>query len=167
MELTLIIHLPLRHRDSVNKMKFLSAIVFCGILISVSSAYKILGVFPITAKSHFILFESLMKTLAKRGHQVDIVSHFPQKKPIKNYQDIISLQGLMESPVNNYTIEQASQVAVDLVKIVGNEYGNRICNFMGDEKFQKLVKNPPMDPPYDLVITQVISIYLNFSNGII
>jgi len=31
--------------------------------------------------------EELMKGLAKRGHQVDVVTHFPQKNPIPNYTE--------------------------------------------------------------------------------
>lgn len=87
--------------------------------MSVSSAYRILGVLPIAAKSHYIFFELLMKTLAKRGHQVDVISHYTQKNSIKNYKDIISFQGLMESPVNNFTIEQVGKVSGDLVNLMG------------------------------------------------
>ncbi|CAB0034905.1 unnamed protein product [Trichogramma brassicae] len=63
----------------------------------VCDAYRILGVFPFAGKSHNIIFESLMKGLAKRGHQVDVVTHFPLVEPLKNYNDIINLNGTMEN----------------------------------------------------------------------
>lgn len=96
-----------------------------------------------------------MKGLAKRGHQVDVVSHFPLKKPVKNYNDIINLEGSMESLVNNYTIEFVSQIKGDVVNLLALSYGNRLCHIMGLEKFQNLIQNPPTDPPYDVVITEV------------
>lgn len=130
-------------------------VVFGATFISVSSAYRILGVFPRVTRSHFIVFESLMRTLAKRGHQVDVVSHYPQKSPIKNYNDIISLQGLMGNNTDNHSVKDASKLSSEFVHRVGHIYGNRMCDYMGHEKFQKLIKYPPKDPSYDLVITQV------------
>ncbi|XP_001600831.2 UDP-glucuronosyltransferase 2C1-like [Nasonia vitripennis] len=136
-------------------------------LLSVCSAYRILGVFPFNAKSHNIVFEALMKGLAKRGHQVDVISHFPLKRPLKNYNDIINLDGSMESLMNNYTIEFVSQFSSLLadVGIIAAEYGNRLCHFMGFEEMQKLIKNPPTDPPYDLVVTEVFGAHCYIGFG--
>lgn len=50
---------------------------------------KILGVFPYPGPSHFICFEPLMKALAEKGHEVTVVSHFPQKNGVGNYTDIV------------------------------------------------------------------------------
>lgn len=135
-------------------------------LLSVCSAYRILGVFPFNAKSHNIVFEALMKGLAKRGHRVDVISHFPLKQPVKNYNDIINLDGSMETLMNNYTIEFVSQFTNLLsdVVYVAKEYGNRLCHFMGFEEMQKLIKNPPNDPPYDLVITEVCGSFYALKN---
>lgn len=44
--------------------------------------YKILAILPLNSRSHFVMFERLLKGLAEKGHEVDVVSHFPQKKPI-------------------------------------------------------------------------------------
>lgn len=130
-------------------------ILFIFSVLSFCSAYRILAVFPFNGKSHNIILESITKTLAKQGHQVDVVTHFPQKKPVKNLNDIINLDGSMENLVNNYTIQFVSAITGDIVNLIALSYGNRICHFMGFEKFQKLVKNPPQDPPYDLVIVEV------------
>lgn len=61
-------------------------------IIVTTNSYKILGLFPHPGKSHFDVFESLMKGLSKKGHEVTVLSHFPQKSPFPNYTDI-SLQG--------------------------------------------------------------------------
>lgn len=39
-------------------------------IVSVSNAYKILVVFPIPGKSHFILGHGYVKLLLKAGHEV-------------------------------------------------------------------------------------------------
>lgn len=44
--------------------------------------HKILGLFPLNSKSHFVMFERLMKALAEKGHEVDVLSHFPLKNTI-------------------------------------------------------------------------------------
>lgn len=59
------------------------------LLFSLSEAYKILGIFPYSGKSHFNIFEPLMKGLADKGHDVTVLSLFPQTKPYSNYKDLI------------------------------------------------------------------------------
>lgn len=132
-------------------------------LILTCSAYRILAVFPLNGKSHNIFLESVVKTLAKHGHQVDLVTHFPQKNPSKNLNDIINLNGTMKSIANSFTFEFVSKLPGDFVSYVTEKCGNNLCHFMGLEEFQKLIKNPPQNPPYDLVIVEV---RLNFSSAI-
>ncbi|KAF2886726.1 hypothetical protein ILUMI_19446 [Ignelater luminosus] len=75
------------------------------VLISVAFIYflnplegvRILGVFPGATHSHFILGHTLMKELASRGHEVTVISAFPQKTPIKNYKDVDLSEILEES----------------------------------------------------------------------
>jgi hypothetical protein len=49
---------------------------------------KVLGVFPFPARSHLMVQKSLMFELARRGHEVTVVSSFPEKTAIPNYTDI-------------------------------------------------------------------------------
>jgi glucuronosyltransferase len=59
---------------------------------------KVLGVFPIPARSHLMVDKALMYELARRGHEVTVVSSFPENKVIPNYTDIelkTSMQDLM------------------------------------------------------------------------
>lgn len=56
--------------------------------ISVCESHNILVIFPHFGKSHFIVFEGLFKNLASKGHNVTVISFFPQKTPIPNYRDI-------------------------------------------------------------------------------
>lgn len=55
---------------------------------------KILGVFPLPSKSHYILTKNLMRALAEKGHEVTVISPFGEKDPPKNgtYLDILLTQ---------------------------------------------------------------------------
>lgn len=58
-------------------------------------AYKILGVFPFAAHSHYALGSRLMKALAEKGHDVTIITPYREKNPPKNYREIF-LSGFVE-----------------------------------------------------------------------
>lgn len=57
----------------------------------ISESYKILGIFHTFSKSHYIAGGALMKGLAAKGHDVTVISAYPQDKPLKNYHDITVL----------------------------------------------------------------------------
>lgn len=73
-------------------MKFFLQVGICLSILTLLSCkvrgYKILGIFPFEGKSHYIIFEDLMKQLAYRGHNITVLSHFPQITPIKNFKDV-------------------------------------------------------------------------------
>lgn len=52
------------------------------------------------AKSHYITGSALMKGLAAAGHEVTVISPFPQTKPLKNFRDI-KVQGIVEKMQGN------------------------------------------------------------------
>ena len=61
------------------------------LLTSPSEKLNILGVFGIAGKSHFDFFKPLLEELARRGHDLTIISHFPRDNrtsPMQNYKDI-------------------------------------------------------------------------------
>lgn len=69
--------------------------VLCLVLFSHVNCARILGLFPHPGKSHQMVFEPLLRTLAERGHHVTTVSFFPLKNPHENYTDI-SLESTSE-----------------------------------------------------------------------
>ncbi|XP_015605149.1 UDP-glucuronosyltransferase 2B30-like [Cephus cinctus] len=128
-------------------------------------AYRILGLFPLHGKSHFIMCNYLMKTLAARGHQVDVVSHFPLEKPVANYTDI-NISGSLPQIVNNLPFDVIQQFSsIDLTYLT-NIAGLDICRLMDHPEIQKIIRNPPQDPPYDLVIHEMFAAecYLAFGH---
>ncbi|EFN66981.1 hypothetical protein EAG_15338 [Camponotus floridanus] len=71
--------------STVNETMFVNA---------TKSKLKILGIFGHLGKSHFDMFKPLLEELARRGHEVTVVSYFPRtddakaKEPLPNYKDI-------------------------------------------------------------------------------
>ncbi|XP_043468543.1 UDP-glucosyltransferase 2-like [Leptopilina heterotoma] len=122
-----------------------------------SDGSRILAVFPYNSKSHNNVFEGVTKTLARNGHKVDVVSHFKVKNPPKNYETIISLQGTRGNVMNNFSIEYADHLKQSPIVAIAEYYGNELCELLGLPELQSLLKNPPRDPPYDLLITEAFT----------
>jgi hypothetical protein len=58
-------------------------------IFDASIAAKILGIYPFQARSHAFVATRLMVELAKRGHEVTVLSHNPYKEEIANFTQII------------------------------------------------------------------------------
>jgi len=56
-------------------------------LISIDGL-KILGVLPVPSKSHWLIGHEMIKSLVDAGHEATVVTTFPLKSPIKNYEEI-------------------------------------------------------------------------------
>lgn len=82
----------------MKKIDFYRVTLFV-ILSQSCNGYRILGIFPHLGASHFRFFHPIMKRLAEVGHQVTVISHFPEKNPHPNYKDL-SITGEPELSVN-------------------------------------------------------------------
>lgn len=111
--------------------------------------------FPYNGKSHYQVTEALCKALAENGHQIDMISHFPSKTPIANYTDVVNLLGTRKAVVNSFSLDNARQIDTATTFYIATTFGSELCKLMGHKDMQKLIKNPPNNPPYDLVITEV------------
>ncbi|XP_077286332.1 UDP-glycosyltransferase UGT5-like [Arctopsyche grandis] len=58
------------------------------VTVGIVDSARILGFFPTDTQSHYMVYSRLMKTLASRGHQVTVVSLFPETTNIENLNDI-------------------------------------------------------------------------------
>ena len=127
------------------------------IILCVCDGYRILGIFPFNAKSHFMMYGEIMKGLARKGHQVDVISPFPLKKSFPNYKDVVVYPPVTPGLVNNLTFHDIKlYTAGTPVPFIANVAGNQLCSGMGNPEVLKFLKNPPSDPPYDVVIVEVI-----------
>lgn len=142
--------------------KLIGLLFISGVIVEINS-YRILGVFPMNSRSHNNMFDPLMKGLAKRGHKIDVISHFELKNPPDNYRTIINLHGTRHDLTNNISVEHASQIGHDPIIHISTTYGNEFCELMNLEEFQKIIKNPIHH--YDLIITEVKNnIFIIFRN---
>ncbi|EFA02977.2 UDP-glycosyltransferase UGT5 isoform X3 [Tribolium castaneum] len=66
----------------------LHALIVLSNLFLLVHSYKILALFPHPGKSHVDVFLPLTKALARKGHEVTVISHFPLKTPQINYTDV-------------------------------------------------------------------------------
>lgn len=155
-------------KDTKLSMLTSLAITFIFIFISSTSTtygrpYRVLGIFPLNSRSHFVFFEQLSKGLARRGHKVDVVSTFPQEKACPNYTDI-EIPAAIPKLVNSLTYEFAQEnlnVNSDQVHFFAQIPGNVVC----EKGFQNqavldLIEKPSGDTAYDLVITEVSEFFI-------
>ena len=119
-----------------------------------SDGHRILGIFPLHGTSHAILGKQLMKILAKHGHKVDVISHFPLKEPITNYTDL-SLQGSLEIITNNVSFSKVETLSDFSIKEIMDLTAYPVCELLKHSVLQSIIQNPPTNPPYDLVIVEV------------
>lgn len=101
------------------------------------------------------MFENLMKALARKGHQVDVVSPFPLKKPYPNYRNVVTIP-VPRHFMNNMTYaEMNSMINTSPGHAIATILGNMVCESLGIEEFQKFFKSLPKDHPYDVVLIEV------------
>ncbi|CAG9768050.1 unnamed protein product [Ceutorhynchus assimilis] len=118
-------------------------------------ASNILAVFIFPGISHFMMFQPLLKELANRGHNVDVVSHFPSTTPIERYTDI-SIRGLTQIVTNNLTFSAAKDCQGQrMIKMLAREGGSDLCDTILKSPILQKLKNSTKN--YDLVITQLFS----------
>lgn len=112
-----------------------------------------------------MMFDAIAKGLARKGHQIDVMTVYPLKNPPENYRVVVNLEGVVESLVNKWNVNFAANLGDDTLPIIADSYGNGLCEYLGLPEVQQIIKNPPKDPPYDLVIVEVSLFFKLFSEG--
>lgn len=113
---------------------------------------KILALFPYPLKSHFIMFDALLVELAKRGHNVTVVTTFPKKIAIQNYTEI-DVSSCFQLPAIRFELERAFSYHSSLLRDL----------FSYVQAYDDILKCPPMrdliytSEKYDLIITEIFS----------
>ena len=72
-------------------MSHLQTIYVLALLLNATNGAKILGIFPIAAKSHFTCNNAIMKSLINVGHEVTVITAFPEQASSQNYTSIIDV----------------------------------------------------------------------------
>ncbi|KAL0120583.1 hypothetical protein PUN28_008344 [Cardiocondyla obscurior] len=131
-------------------MRVLPLIFFWFLCAVICHGYRLLGLFPFEGRSHFIVSEQLMKGLARKGHQVDVVSKFPLKKPYPNYTNIVTLP-MDVVLANNMSYDFIQQL--NTLEISAIMAGNNLCEYLENVAIKELAQ--PKNPPYDAVLIEV------------
>jgi glucuronosyltransferase len=72
---------------------------------------KILAIFAFPGKSHGIMLNTVTEELARRGHEVTIITNYPASKKIANYTEIII------DPIYDYWANAPAQNLFDLTEM--------------------------------------------------
>lgn len=95
-----------------------------------------------------------MKGLAARGHQVFVVSHFPQSHSVLNYTDI-SLVGSMKNAVEDTPLENVGDgdvlLSVNMLANLAVEICEKTLSF---PRIQELIKS---EEKFDLIIVELFN----------
>lgn len=130
---------------------FLICILLGSFYVKKLESARILALFQLHTKSHFIMFEALLKGLAAKGHNVIVVSHFPQTKATANYTDI-SIEGSLPKIINTFTLYHAvNQRGFNLLHFIWNLNVKFCEKAYENPKIQKLITS---DEKFDLIITE-------------
>ncbi|XP_058806793.1 UDP-glycosyltransferase UGT5-like isoform X2 [Phymastichus coffea] len=122
-------------------------------VIQICNGYRILGIYPFQGRSHFMVLNQLFKGLARKGHQVDLISVLPLEENHPNYTRIIELPNNIAIFMEALRSENSQSLSRNIPLMLG-KVGYKLCESMEAPEFLDLVRNPPKDIPYDVIITQ-------------
>jgi glucuronosyltransferase len=91
-------------------MKTFIFLLFFALRSLSSEGFRILGVFPHPAISHFRAFQPLLVELAALGHDVVVVSHFPDTNAPDNYRDLVLDQS--DIMTSTASVEEVSAIEI-------------------------------------------------------
>lgn len=111
---------------------------------------KILGLFFHPVKSHFDVYEPLLKALASRGHEVTVISHFPQKKTVPGYRDISVRQNILVDVINIQELPTGNNFYHG--EKLGYDMAKENCRLLEAENVKNLIGS---NETFDLIISEV------------
>lgn len=71
-------------------------IILLFVSTSCCKGLKIFGSLTFGTHSHFAIGDAILKTLWKAGHEITVMSPYPQKVPLENYRDISTADTLVK-----------------------------------------------------------------------
>ncbi|NP_001243973.1 UDP-glycosyltransferase UGT47A1 precursor [Bombyx mori] len=122
-------------------------------LATVARAARLLVVLPTNTKSHYAMYSRLIEALAKRDHQLTVITHFPVDAPQPNINQI-SLAGTIPEITNNLTRKYDSlkpNFIRNLEQII-SECVNACETVVQQDSFKELLNSTAS---FDLIIVEV------------
>uniref|UniRef100_A0A7G3B246 UDP-glucuronosyltransferase n=1 Tax=Lutzomyia longipalpis TaxID=7200 RepID=A0A7G3B246_LUTLO len=115
--------------------------------------FRILGLFPHPGESHYQIFQPIMQALAARGHEVTVLSHFPDRANTTNLRVLVieehtSLLNVMDLAV--FDNRRAYNHFLEFFMLY--DWGTQSCRkALGSAALQHLLAS---GETFDLVITE-------------
>ncbi|XP_069697670.1 UDP-glycosyltransferase UGT5-like [Periplaneta americana] len=133
-----------------------TAIATLVVFVQVSDGANILAIFPFHARSHTFVGTPLFLELAKRGHNVTMISHHPQKEKIPNYTDIVLKASILDIINNNgkpnNLFDQRDNNVVGIAFRMWNLNTMSCDAMLQEEQIRKLIHST--DIHFDLVVME-------------
>ncbi|XP_055375679.1 UDP-glycosyltransferase UGT5-like [Condylostylus longicornis] len=122
---------------------------------SLTNSYRILGIFPHPGISHFHFFHPIMRGLAENGHEVTVVSHFPDKSPPAHYRDLpLTGQKTLVNSVDLKWFENRRFYNHFLEFFLLYDWGKQACQTaLYSDSIRDVLKFGKQDP-YDIIIME-------------
>ncbi|CAD6995925.1 UDP-glucuronosyltransferase-like [Ceratitis capitata] len=116
---------------------------------------KILAVFPFRGPSQYILVQPYLKALAARGHELTVISAFPQKTPIKNFREITLKfeQVANHEELVSAAIEEMAGTKVQQLNLLKQYSLSSTEVALTNEEFQQLLRG---NEHFDLIIIEAL-----------
>ncbi|XP_044752267.1 UDP-glycosyltransferase UGT5-like [Coccinella septempunctata] len=132
---------------------------------TVADAAKILAVFPVPVRSHFVMTKTILTALAAKGHDIDLYTIFPEEEMIpriRHYQ-IPNIE-LLETPLS---VEELRAIPVaEMIDVMFTEKsnGNYVCEKSFKTEILRKLKQSKQH--YDLVLLEmfVVDCFFGFSH---
>ncbi|KAJ9601565.1 hypothetical protein L9F63_000308, partial [Diploptera punctata] len=150
------------------------SLIFTGLLlvtyIDENNGENILAIFPVQSKSHMTVNLAVVKELANRGHNVTVVSAFPEKNPHPNYTDIVlkkkAIEELLSDKENGMEFKPFDMLEMSYFQTVNFLwfFGNRICSsVLSEEPVQNLINS---GEHFDLIVLETfyVDCFLGFAH---
>lgn len=125
------------------------SLFFCVVLHKVS-ALNILGIFPYHGKSHFFVYRVYLQELVKRGHNITVISHFPEAHPPENYKDI-SLAGSIKILEDDLPFSRSYLTILGVGLFLTNSGKENCAVLLANQEVRKLIENKTK---YDVIVVE-------------
>lgn len=136
------------------------------VLIGAASAGNILAVFPHFGFSHFKVVQPLLSELAKRGHDVTVISYVknPLAAQLPNYEELLTSdadEDLSSTTIN--VVPLTEHTPTRSLKVLLLEYyslfseGQTTCGRLYSSGHVNTVMRRHQEKPYDLLLTEYFS----------
>ncbi|CAB3362220.1 Hypothetical predicted protein [Cloeon dipterum] len=136
-------------------MRWISLLVLAATCVAYGHGARILAIFPFISKSHIIVLNGLTVELSKRGHEMVVVSGFPQSKKLPNYTDIDLMPALKEVIENgpSKNLFEISDMPFYMVHMMMWGFGYHVTEVVANTpQFQSVLEDKK---GFDLVIAEV------------